>query len=149
MTLEKITAEMLIADGWTPHQAGGFDGFVGPFWSIDDGDTRTMGLLVEERHCNNHLGTLHGGVVMTFADIGLGTGVTRLLGEKRMNCVTVSLNTQFVSVAKLGEFVTVSAEVVRQTRSLIFVRGLLQVGDKTIANCEGIWKVLEGDVRRR
>ncbi len=142
MSTEKITADSLIADGWTPHTAGGFDGFVGPFWSKGKGSERTMGLLVEERHCNNHLGTLHGGVVMTFADIGLGAGVAEVMGEKRMGCVTTSLQTQFIGLAKLGDFITCNAEVIRTTRDMVFVRGLIKAGAKTVASSEGIWKLM-------
>lgn len=146
---EEQKAAELLANGWEKLEPlVGFTGFVGPYWCRYDGEQPTMGLIVGERHTNAHLGSIHGGVVMTFADIALGFAMTRLLGEKRMNCVTVSLNTQFVSVAKPGEFVTVSPHVVRQTRSLIFIRGLIQVGDKTIASCEGIWKLLDGELRR-
>ncbi len=135
--------QTLEAQGWQCLDAGGFTGLAGPFWAKGDGETRTMGLLLEERHSNNHLGTVHGGVVMTFADIGLGSGVAAVMGEKRFGCVTASLNTQFVSVARVGEFMTCQPEIVRASKQLIFIRGLIKVGEKTIASAEGIWKLLD------
>ena len=33
-------------------------------------------------------------------------------------------------------------EIVRGTRSLVFIRGLLTVGERTVAAIDGIWKVL-------
>lgn len=138
-----IDSQTLEAKGWTSISASGFTGLAGPFWSYGEGEDKTMGLLLEERHSNNHLGTVHGGVVMTFADIGLGSAVAAVMGEKRMGCVTVSLQTQFVSVARVGEFMTCQPEIVRASKQLLFIRGLIKVGDKTIASAEGIWKLLD------
>ena len=138
-----VTPESLEAAGWKRIEAEGFTGHVGPFWMLDEENSRTLGLFVEPKHCNVHLGTLHGGVAMTFADIGLGSGVAKVLGEQRLNCVTASLNTQFISIARIGEFIQVTPEIIRQSKALVFVRGLIKVDDKIIASAEGIWKVLE------
>ena len=143
-----MSPEILVEQGWRKLESDGFNGVVGPYWVRGDGANKTLGLIVEERHANVHLGTIHGGVVMTFADIALGSGAAQLLGERRFNCVTASLNTQFVSVAKVGEFISCKPEVIRQSRQLIFIRGLIQVEEKIIASVEGIWKVLDGDLRK-
>ncbi len=119
----------------------GFIGLSGPLWMRGSGEELAVGLLLDDRHSNNHLGTVHGGVLMTLADVGLGAGVYAALGGS--NCVTVSLQTQFVSVARTGEFLVCQAEVIRKSRSIVFVRGLISVGDKVVASAEGIWKVLE------
>ncbi len=134
-------ARELEAAGWRCHRdSEGFNGTVGPFWFHE---TEGAGLLIEPRHCNPHLGTLHGGVVMTFADIGLGVGVARVLREERQNSVTAALNTQFVSIGQVGDFITCRAEVIRHSRHLVFVRGLICAGERTIANVDGIFKVLD------
>lgn len=138
-----ISAESLRAEGWESRSGSGFTGHVGPFWFRGEGDDITVGLLIEQRHCNDHIGTLHGGVVMTFADIGLGSGIARVMGEQRFGCVTVSLQTQFVAVARLGEFIYCKPEIVRHAKDLVFMRGLIKTGDKTIANADGIWKLMQ------
>jgi len=139
---ERLNAEWLAATGWKSATVGGFSGQVGPFWfRRDDSGHRVIGLLVEDRHANSHLGTLHGGVVMTFADIALGAGADDALGGARS--VTASLQAHFVSIARIGEFISCAPEVVRRTRNLVFVRGLIVVGERTIASADGIWKVLE------
>lgn len=140
---QAMDPKTLEAQGWESVTAGGFTGLVGPFWRRGKCVEQTMGLLLGDHHCNNHLGTAHGGVVMTFADIGLGSGVAAVMGEKRLGCVTVSLQTQFVSVARVGEFITCQPEIVRSSKQLVFIRGLIKVGDKTIASAEGIWKLLD------
>lgn len=142
-----IDRHTLEADGWQRLEADGFTGLAGPIWRRGEGDQQQMGLLLEAKHCNYHLGTVHGGLVMTFADIGLGWGVAAVMGEKSMGCVTVSLQTQFVSVARIGEFITCQPEIVRASKQLVFIRGLIKAGDRTVASCEGIWKLLDSAAR--
>ena len=131
----------LIEAGWDKRELGGFTGLAGPFWLRGEGIDREVGLLVEPKHCNNHLGTIHGGLVSTFADIGLGIGVSGAIGGT--HCVTLQLQLYFVSTARVGEFVQVKPELVRQTKQIVFVRGLIRTGERTIANADGIWKVIE------
>jgi uncharacterized protein (TIGR00369 family) len=136
-----MDAESLTAAGWQQSEAGGFTGYFGALWSRSTGDEHLVGMIVEPRHSNNHLGTVHGGVLMTLADLGLGIGVGRALGGPA--CVTISLQTQFVATAQIGEFLVCRPEVVRRSKSLVFVRGLICVDDRIVASSDGIWKVLE------
>ncbi|MFT3930614.1 MAG: PaaI family thioesterase [Spongiibacteraceae bacterium] len=135
------TPESLKADGWERVELGGFSGVAGPFWMRADNGRRSLGFIIEDRHCNNHLGTIHGGMVMTFADMGLGVAVSDVLGHNR--CATLSLQTQFVSVARIGEFITCKAEIIRSTRSIVFVRGFIMAEDRIVASSDGMWKVME------
>lgn len=137
---EASTFDSLRAAGWTDLTTEGFTGYVGPFWFRGDAHNHEVGMLVESRHANSHIGTLHGGVVMTFADIGLGSAMSKALGAKARGYVTLSLQTQFVSVARVGEFITCKPEIVRQAGDVVFIRGLIKTGEKTIASAEGIWK---------
>lgn len=132
----------LFAAGWEKIQTGGFTAHVGQFWRRHINGDVEIGLIVEEHHCNNHLGTLHGGMVMTFADVALGSGAAKRLGAARFNGVTASLNMQFVAVANVGEFISCKPEVVHQGKQMFFMRGLIVTNDKVIASCEGIWKLL-------
>ncbi|MBX6747993.1 MAG: PaaI family thioesterase, partial [Acetobacteraceae bacterium] len=60
----------------------------------------------------------------------------------RKPCTTVQLNTQFIAPVRVGDFVEGRAEVLRTTRSVLFVRGMLTVGDRTVAHADGVWKIL-------
>jgi acyl-coenzyme A thioesterase PaaI-like protein len=132
----------LLAAGWEKIQTEGFTAHVGPFWRRVAGGDVEIGLIVEDRHCNSHMGTLHGGMVMTFADIALGSGAARRLGVPRFNGVTASLNTQFVAVAHVGEFISCKPEVIHQGKQMFFMRGLIITNSKVVASCEGIWKLI-------
>jgi acyl-coenzyme A thioesterase PaaI-like protein len=53
-----------------------------------------------------------------------------------------SNNVQFIAAVQLGEFVEAHCEVVRLTRSIIFMRATMLVGTRTVALASGIWKIL-------
>jgi len=134
-----MDAETLAAAGWKCNTGAGFTGRLGPVWLRDVEGERAVGLIVAEYHCNDYHGALHGGALMTLADIGLGFGVSRAINGAP--CVTASLQTQFIASARLGDFVVCRPEVIRTSRHLVFVRGLVTAGDVTVASAEGIWKV--------
>jgi len=129
------------ADGWTDFvwHEDGFPALVGPFWQkIVDG-RRLPGLLVEEKHSYIH-GIVHGGMISTFLDQTLGHTVWE--AADRGPNVTIQLNVHFISGAKQGDFLIAEGEVMRVTRSIVFVRGRLTADDRLIAHADGVWKRL-------
>ena len=136
-----MDADQLKSEGWTPLGADGFSAHLAPYWVRGGNDAPEIGFIVEPAHCNTHMGSLHGGALMTFADLGIGYGASRALGGS--NCSTAQLQLQFVAVAKIGDFVSCKPEVVRKTARLIFARGLICAGERVIASGDGIWKVFE------
>ena len=134
-------AARLEADGWTRMSGTHFNETAGPYWVRQGGAGRQVGLLSEEGHGNGHVGTVHGGVLMTFADIALGIGVVDAAHTR--DCVTLQLQMQFVAAAKIGSFLTCKPELVRGTSQIVFMRGLIMAGDRTIASADGMWKLLD------
>ncbi len=59
-------------------------------------------------------------MLSTLADQAMGMTAQRATGGKRH--ATIELNVQFVGAVRLGEFVEAHCEVVRLTRSIIFMR---------------------------
>lgn len=136
-----MDAERLKSDGWRSHEGAGYTGTLGPIWARGKGGDLEVGFLSDVRHSNENAGIVHGGALMTFADIALGFGVARALGGS--HCVTAHLQMNFVSAGPVGSFITCRPEVVRKGAQLIFVRGLIVAGDRTVASADGMWKVLE------
>jgi uncharacterized protein (TIGR00369 family) len=136
-----MNIESLTAAGWTKIETGGFTEGMGPFWVRGAGAGCELGLVAEPRHSNNHMGTVHGGALMTLADVALGYAVVGVLGGR--HCVTAQLQLQFVSGARIGDFVVCRPELLRQTSQLVFMRGLICVGETVAASADGIWKVLK------
>lgn len=127
--------------GWSSGIFDAFSGQLGPVWTRGrgvDGELE-VAFHATEAHTNGHLGTVHGGLLMTFADVSLGMKVGETIGGPR--CTTVSLQVQFVSAGKVGDFLICRPEVVRRTRHLMFMRGLITAGDRPVATAEGIWKI--------
>ena len=114
-----------------------FEDHVGPLgYKVVDG-TITFAFLADARH-RNTAGTVHGGMLMTFADFALClTATWDQPGEK---CVTVSCNSEFVAPGRLGDLIEASGEVVRRTKSLTFVRGQVYADDRILLNYSAIVK---------
>ena len=108
-------------DGWTFAEEGGFVGLVGPFWSKESG-TRRYGFLAEPRHANL-IGIVQGGMLMTFADRGLGMLAWEAAGRP---AVTASFDMQFVGAGRIGSFID----------------ALLRCGRSVIGSAQGSWKIL-------
>lgn len=127
------------AEGWERRGTGNYSHLVGPFWTRREAAGWVYGVMAEERHLNG-AGIVHGGFLVTVADNALGLTVWEAAG--RVPCVTVQLNTQFIAAVRAGEFLTARAEILRKAHSTVFVRGVLTVGDRTVAAADGVWKIL-------
>ena len=125
--------------GWEPYGDEGFIGLVGPFWMQPSGDGYRYAFLAEPKH-HNRRGVVQGGMLMTFADRAMG--MTCWYANGRVPQATVQLDVHFVDAVQIGEFVEANCEVVRRTRSLIFMTGVLVVGPRVVATAKGIWKAL-------
>ncbi len=77
---------------------------------------------------------------MTFADAALGQAVWDVAG--RAPSVTLNMQGQFLKPAKVGEVVTVTPELIRRTKSFVFMRGDFQVGGETVFAATSVWKLL-------
>ena len=129
------------AQGWeeiSNHTA--FGDLVGPIWRRTDGERLRFGFTVAPKHLNR-AGNLHGGMLMTVADQSMAMTARVATGGKPH--ATIELNLQFVGGVKLGEFVESRPEVVRATRSLVFMQAQMFVGPRVVVTTNGIWKILE------
>jgi uncharacterized protein (TIGR00369 family) len=124
------------AAGWDLVDAHNFGRHVGPIWRRGDA---VFGFVAAEKH-RNHIGIVHGGMLSTFADQAMGMTAQRATGGKPH--ATIELNMQFIGAVQLGEFVEAHCEVVRLTRSIIFMRATMLVGARTVAMASGVWKIL-------
>ncbi len=130
----------LEAQGWEPADSSNFLDHVGPVWVRTDGDRLHLGAVIDDRHDNTQR-RAHGGMIMALCDDGMGRTAQRTSRGRRM--FTIAFECQFVSGASVGDFVEVHSEVVRSTRSLVFMRSTCFVGHRVVATASGIWKVLE------
>lgn len=139
MSMDTETKTRLPGSGWQPSKDPGFADLTGPIWVRDEDGKPVFAFVAEQKHTNRH-GIVHGGMIMTFLDQALGISASQ--GKKNLAKVTIQMSVQFVAPARPGEVVMAQCEVVKATRSLIFMRGVASVGDRTLASAEGIWKLI-------
>lgn len=117
----------------------GFGRSIGPLYEKSDAHGYTRAFLVEEHHTNGMMNA-HGGMMMSFADMALGHAVSF---ERSHWWVTVRLMCDFVSGARMGDWVEGTGEIVGEEGGLFTVRGRIWVGDRTVMTATGIFKALE------
>ncbi len=128
------------AAGWEPKPEDDFPGVSGPIWErVEDGN-RLFGFLADRRHVNIR-GIVHGGMLVTLADHGLGRTV--LAHVQPHGCATIQLNTHFMSSVSVGDFVELRPRIVRATRSVVFVHGVATVRGEPVSQSDGVWKILK------
>ncbi|MDE8653507.1 PaaI family thioesterase [Novosphingobium album (ex Liu et al. 2023)] len=129
----------LAADGWEQVHTTVFSAAIGPTWMRGRPGAREVALPTDKRVANDHMGMVHGGALMTFADIALGIAVVDEIGGA--HCATAQLQYQFAGGAKIGSLVTCEPEVVRRTSTMVFTRGLFKADGKVIGSADAIFKV--------
>ena len=135
--VEKITVSEGEFAGWQTYDLHGtFDQVVGPFYFKPDPDGQMRcAFRAEPKHMNAG-GRMHGGCLMTFADIALfQTAYQEMEGKSG---VTVQLDSTFIDGAHVGELVEATGEVVRAGGSLIFVRGQIHAGERVLMTYSGV-----------
>lgn len=114
-----------------------FSGHAGPFYRREDGPEPGIGFYAEPHHANLG-GVVHGGALLTLADMSLFDACFRALG--RLKAVTVTMNAEFLGPGPIGEFIEATGDVTKAGKSLIFARGLITANGKSIMSFSGSLK---------
>jgi acyl-coenzyme A thioesterase 13 len=128
--------------GWSTWSAGGdpYETTIGPFVFRADGPRVRCAFEPRREHLNGG-GTIHGGALMSFADFALFCIAHKeLAGDK---AVTLTCNSEFLKAGGLEGVVEVEGEVLRATRTLIFVRGLITQSSHPLLAFSGTLKKIE------
>ena len=112
--IDKIKAELNKENAKSPSPV--FLWLKGIYREIDSGSA-VVDYKIREDMCNP-IGMIHGGTLAMIADETIGIAVVSL-GLKE-HFVTVDLNLNYLSGAKLGEIITAKSKVIRQGRKIIF-----------------------------
>lgn len=116
-----------------------FENRAGPFHWRQQGDgSHHFVLRAEQRHCNTY-GVVHGGLMMTMADLAMAATSK---AERSEAFVTVAFSSEFVAPAYEGDLIECRAELVRRTRSMSFVRGKVEADGRTLLAFSGVMKRL-------
>lgn len=125
--------------GWTRGDDVGLPETARPLWIRDEVAGRAYGFLARDAHANAR-GAIHGGMLAVFMDHTLGLTVRAATGG--LPVATVQLDLHYLAAGRTGTFVEGRGEVVRRTRSLVFVRGALTAEGAPVLSATGLWKII-------
>ncbi|WP_096668258.1 PaaI family thioesterase [Polaromonas sp. AET17H-212] len=129
-----------IPDGFVPVRVGGpFIEVNGPFHARLEGQRLLLGFRVEERH-SNPLQMCHGGMLASFADMLLPCAAMYQTDTDRRFLPTISLQIDYLAPARLGAWVQGQADILRSTRNMIFIQGLVTADGEPALRISGIFK---------
>ena len=146
--MDSIPEAFEVMDTESPHIQN-----IGPFYRHLTDHESILGLLIEEKHCNR-TGRLHGAMVSAISDIALGQNIGLALfnqgafdemkneEQRRAPMVTVSLNTDFVGSAALGDWVEVHVDVQKTGRTMAFANAYLLCHGERIARTSGVYRLV-------
>lgn len=131
-----------IPEGWLPQGHGDtFSGHAGPFWFREAASPAPgVGFYSLPHHANGY-GVIHGGMLLTLADMSLWDIFRRIIGP--FKAVTVTLNAEFVGPGPVGAFIQATGEPVRLGRKMLFARGLVTANGQTLMSFSGTLKRLD------
>jgi uncharacterized protein (TIGR00369 family) len=118
---------------------GGFTGRNGPWFEKADADGRVLrGLRILPRHLNG-LGIVHGGLLAAFLDAAMGGAAWRASGRR---CVTLSMNVDFLSHGRPGEWIEAEADCTGFDSQVAHVTGHLYGRRHSIMTGQGLFALL-------
>jgi uncharacterized protein (TIGR00369 family) len=129
-------------DGFKPRRFGeGFIAVNGPLYVKKLEPGIALGFRVERRHCNP-MGICHGGMIATFCDMLLPISAHYLSTDlARRFLPTINLQIDYLAASKLDAWVQGEAQLLRATRSMVFMQGLVRADGEAVARVSGIFKI--------
>ena len=85
-----------------------------------------------QKHANL-LDGVHGGVTLGLCDVVLFAAIRILLDLDSSGAVTLDMSTQFLAAGKIGTPLDATAEILRETGRLVFLRGMIEQDGNRIA----------------
>ena len=125
--------------GWTTWSGGSdpYETHIGPFYfRQEDGLARCV-FEPQRRHLNGG-GAIHGGCLMSFADFSLFAIAHNALRDT--HAVTMTFNSEFIGAGALDGWVEARGEIIRDTRSVVFVRGVVTQAERPLLSFSGTLK---------
>jgi uncharacterized protein (TIGR00369 family) len=120
---------------------GGFIAVNGPLYVKQLERGIALGFRVEPRHCNP-MGICHGGMMATFCDMLLPISAHYLSQDlARRFLPTINLQVDFLAASALGAWVQGEAQLLRATRSMVYMQGLVTADGENAARVSGIFKI--------
>jgi len=112
----------------------------GPFYQKKLADRLVVGLEVLPKHLNGR-GYAHAGILITMADIAMGYNAA-FSETPPINLVTISLNNDFMSSAKLGDWLEAYVTISKKGKTLVYVTMELRKESEKVLRSNAIYKIV-------
>ena len=117
----------------------GFNAAIGPLHiGVIDGEAR-LGFRVTERHANP-MGFCHGAALAGLSDMQMIL-IRPQIGLPDQAVPTITLTIDFLGPARLGSWVDIRTQLVRQTPGMIFSQALIFADGEPVARANAIYKI--------
>lgn len=109
------------------------------FTSIEDGHSQCI-LEVNGKLLNPH-NVLHGGVIYSMADTGMGTALYTRLNEGEM-CATVEIKIVYLAAVPSGTL-TCNTRLIQRTKSIAVLESEIENNGKLVAKAMGTYSIFK------
>ena len=116
---------------------------LGPAYCRGEGLQLEVGLRADHRHANGR-GTVHGGVLATLADIGMGYAMA-FSSEPPLPLITASMTVDYLGAVQGGEWMVVRLESHKRGRQMAFATLSLQVEERVVLRASAVFAVPQAD----
>ena len=113
-----------------------FRDHIGPLFQDTGTGVLRYGLYVDARHSNrSHV--MHGGALLTFAHISIDDALARVYTKKSPHMI--SIQSQFVRSAEIGDWIECVPEVSHKTRDILFVKAKVTTNGEINLAVTSLW----------
>ncbi len=123
---------------WTWDLADGnrYNATIGKLLVRGEGEGRARCRIFPGKGQSNLGDAVHGGAILTFIDMTMFAG-GHAAGVTDIGAVTLDLSAQFISPGKLGQPLDATVELLKETKRIAFLRGLVEQEGRTVASWSG------------
>jgi uncharacterized protein (TIGR00369 family) len=111
-----------------------------PIYSRLTPDALILGLRLATPHTNAR-GFVHGGLIAALTDKAMGHSCGHKM-RGATSLVTVSLSIDFISSARIGQWLTVETDVIKTGSTLCFAQCFVKADDVAIAHANATFRVV-------
>lgn len=122
---------------WTFTDDSRYNSFLGTIIVRDDGDRVARVRMWPDRRHSNFGDNVHGGALLGFIDVALFAAIRSFGLIDAGPAVTLDLNTHFIGAGKIDQVLEAKVELLRETRRMLFLRGLLVQNDGVVCEFSG------------
>jgi uncharacterized protein (TIGR00369 family) len=113
-----------------------------PIYSRQIDGAYQLAIRFAEPHSNTR-GGLHGGVIATLSDNAMGLTLSISPQGTPHGAVTTSLNIDYISAAKLGQWIVIAPRLVKRNRTMGVIDALVTADDIIIARASANFRIFE------